>query len=692
MKFIIKFLVLILIVVTANSVKTTSLLLNKFRARDPLPDCKGKGCCQLDDFKNKLINTGLPAENQKEPNAILKAKQQTYQADKFLRETGTCKPLYQQMADKTVPLLQRLQKMVISIQAELKPDKRANFIKSLTHSENKNDEFNQETWVPSTGYRLLKYLGGRQGHERISLGGVLSPSFNLRNSIGALEKEKKKDQTPYNNLIELATKVAEDIENFCKGFDFSLAKLKNLKSGTSSRRSLSVLASLFSELGSAINDISADKLAKCKQSSMDVKKATHDYDLYLLNPLNYKDAPKPEVHKLKPDSSPQAKMEQLMKMDAEKYKGKVPTAVTEYSKKTPEQKAAVKPSAIIKSFDREMRIIFKRRCQALLMTKTCFEDGDALLLREVWKFFVSHDAAVEKTLVGLKGEMDTFFNIFRGDRVGKFKKCERGNATNQEPNMSTVYMKAGEPQDPKPNPAFNVKRSGILTQIKEDKAKDFAAAIDVDPENGSTPDLSPLVAVWPMQTVPMAFLEKGVCKDEPYAGYFSGTVGEVLVMGEWALGHSVKSFLKVKPAASDAATILNRRCISALGSSFLLDIGYHTAIEVRPSIKRYQDGAFQGEITNFDTLLFNATQNDYYINYKETDATKLKTNKDNSRQKINARCDLPWLNLSNATDEICKLYYNTPEAATAECGWQTKQYKERDARSQDWETTFKNPA
>jgi hypothetical protein len=249
-------------------------------------------------------------------------------------------------------------------------------------------------------------------------------------------------------------------------------------------------------------------------------------------------------------------------------------------------------------------------------------------------------------------------------------------------------MKEGEPQAPKPKPAFNVKRSGILTQIKEDKAKDFAAAIDVDPENGSEVDLSPLVAVWPMQTVPMAFLEKGVCQDEPYAGYFSGTVGEVLVMGEWALGHSVKSFLKVKPAG-DAATILNRRCISALGSSFLLDIGYHTAIEVQPSIKRYQAGKFEPN-ASFQTLLYNGTQDAYFIKYGTSEEVATKAA---SKTAINAKCALPWLNLKNSTDEICKNYYATPEERTANCNWRTTKYKIRndEAAGEQWKTEDTTP-
>jgi hypothetical protein len=110
-------------------------------------------------------------------------------------------------------------------------------------------------------------------------------------------------------------------------------------------------------------------------------------------------------------------------------------------------------------------------------------------------------------------------------------------------------------------------RSGLLTQVTDD---------------------SGFSAKWPWQMIPKNYLTK--CK-EPWAGHYSGSIVEVLFMldqftkADQAIGRDdpLKSFV-------ETGGLLNnkyRRCKGALAASFLISIGYHSAIEVKPTIWMY---------------------------------------------------------------------------------------------------------
>jgi len=112
-------------------------------------------------------------------------------------------------------------------------------------------------------------------------------------------------------------------------------------------------------------------------------------------------------------------------------------------------------------------------------------------------------------------------------------------------------------------------------------------------------DASGFSAKWPWQMIPKKYLT--TC-EEPWAGHYSGSIVEVLFMldmftkADQAIGRDdpLKSFV-------ETGGLLNnkyRRCKAALAASFLISIGYHSAIEVKPTIWMYLGHAKPKIFTN----------------------------------------------------------------------------------------------
>jgi hypothetical protein len=210
-----------------------------------------------------------------------------------------------------------------------------------------------------------------------------------------------------------------------------------------------------------------------------------------------------------------------------------------------------------------------------------------------------------------------YFNIYRGDKVGLYKKCERGNITknnalNRETNIITMVNKnvkgltAGESA-----PMGLNSRSGV-------------GSIDKGTGNDN------FYANWPWQTVPVVFMDN--CGDEPWAGYFSGTIGEVLFTAEYFLGKTVEQM--VDNATGDDQK--NRQCIASLGSALLTSTGFHSAIEVVPVVKRYL-GEIQVNEGGWGDILFSATKD--------------------TPEEIASKCGQSGaLKLNESTDYISNLY------------------------------------
>ena len=116
------------------------------------------------------------------------------------------------------------------------------------------------------------------------------------------------------------------------------------------------------------------------------------------------------------------------------------------------------------------------------------------------------------------------------------------------------------------NTKMGTPRSGLLTQ---------------------TVDKSGFSAIWPWQLIPKKYMEN--CP-EPWAGHYSGSIVEVLFdldlfsKTNTSVGGDdpLKSFEGKSMLDNE-----NRRCKAALAGAFLISIGYHSAIEVKPTIWAY---------------------------------------------------------------------------------------------------------
>ena len=124
------------------------------------------------------------------------------------------------------------------------------------------------------------------------------------------------------------------------------------------------------------------------------------------------------------------------------------------------------------------------------------------------------------------------------------------------------------------------------------------------------PDGTNFNAEWPWQTLPEDYLNN--CQ-EPWAGHYSGSIVELLFMIDLFTRDSkivggdspFKSFRKQsrRDFFKDPFSFIRspfkfftsrrrlnakvRRCKAALSAAFLLSIGYHAAIEVKPTIWAY---------------------------------------------------------------------------------------------------------
>lgn len=124
---------------------------------------------------------------------------------------------------------------------------------------------------------------------------------------------------------------------------------------------------------------------------------------------------------------------------------------------------------------------------------------------------------------------------------------------------------------------------------RADKLNDTTHEVIKTPRSGlltQTTDGSGFTASWPWQMIPNKYLTD--CA-EPWSGHYSGSIVELLF--------TLDLFTKANTSVGDDPmksfkqnTMLdneNRRCKAALAGAFLISIGYHSAIEVKPTIWAY---------------------------------------------------------------------------------------------------------
>jgi len=120
-------------------------------------------------------------------------------------------------------------------------------------------------------------------------------------------------------------------------------------------------------------------------------------------------------------------------------------------------------------------------------------------------------------------------------------------------------------------------------------------------KDGDVVDTSGFSANWPWQLLPQEYFQ---CK-EPWAGHYSGSIVEVLFTLD-LLTKANSSLGNDLPMKSyDETSMLdnvNRRCKAALAGAFLISVGYHSAIEIKPTIWAYLGRGAIGKVPEIFSL------------------------------------------------------------------------------------------
>lgn len=130
------------------------------------------------------------------------------------------------------------------------------------------------------------------------------------------------------------------------------------------------------------------------------------------------------------------------------------------------------------------------------------------------------------------------------------------------------------------------------TGIKDKNGKDIMKFKERSNILSTKVDGSGWSGSWPWQMMPEAYLKN--CA-EPFAGHYSGSIVEILFVldlltetdKDLGKDEPLKSYVfEGHPAGADLDSDI-RKCKAAIGAAFLLSVGYHSAIEVKPTIWGY---------------------------------------------------------------------------------------------------------
>jgi hypothetical protein len=95
---------------------------------------------------------------------------------------------------------------------------------------------------------------------------------------------------------------------------------------------------------------------------------------------------------------------------------------------------------------------------------------------------------------------------------------------------------------------------------------------------------------WPWQQVPKILVDS--CKAEPFAGHYSGSIIEIITLIDILTGESYDTIrkyanAKINTAKDPSLNTPARREKAAFASAFIIGLGYHSAIEVLPTVAAY---------------------------------------------------------------------------------------------------------
>ncbi len=116
------------------------------------------------------------------------------------------------------------------------------------------------------------------------------------------------------------------------------------------------------------------------------------------------------------------------------------------------------------------------------------------------------------------------------------------------------------------------------------------------PDDKKLPELG-----WPWQTVPKKFIEEH-CATEPWAGHFSGSLYELILM--------LELFDRADPKKDDSEKLPKEKknLYAGVASSFLIGTGMHSAVEVVYVDKLYTGTSLKPEQVLNKEVLSDATK------------------------------------------------------------------------------------
>ena len=172
------------------------------------------------------------------------------------------------------------------------------------------------------------------------------------------------------------------------------------------------------------------------------------------------------------------------------------------------------------------------------------------------------------------GSPDNFYDI-KTDKNKRGKQAERATCMKDNEKLSltraSIFDK-GEAAD----------QLIVAEAAKNPAKKDLIAKMRKIPK-----------IAWPLQTVPKSIIDK--CKDEPFAGHFSGSLYEVLLMLDVLTGAN---------PLPEAKGTDDRKAKAAIAAAALIATGFHSAVEINFVIRRYLGIK---ELTNPKQIIIDST-------------------------------------------------------------------------------------
>lgn len=278
----------------------------------------------------------------------------------------------------------------------------------------------------------------------------------------------------------------------------------------------------------------------------------------------------------------------------------------------------------IKKFTDKEMAAFESKAKALTEAKDANLDKDDFLNHAI--AITQFSSATPKDLlglIGLLGDVGACIQDYYNRPAPDVKDTEKHNEWLQKKTIAEVFAKAFPNLESQSKKAWKTKSPDNYYDDKTDsdptkhrtKQGDrltcsaqttgkgsfkWVARAGVLNLAASSPGDLPLIT-WPMQTVPSILT--AFCPDEPWAGHFSGSLYEILLMLDILIGKDPNANI----VATDKKEMSERRAIAAIAGGFLVATGMHSSVEVIYVIKNYLGNPVKKEELLSDKVCSGAT-------------------------------------------------------------------------------------